>query len=125
MNGLPKDTDFSTLLGREVTMVRIGKFQLHYFLNQDKPNRPDAWIEIESDEVIFTDAEGNSARIADFRTGAGSLCLLLGLTVEDASRREDGGLKLKMSSGIQLEVGVHTPIYESVVLHIGDKAIVG
>jgi RHS repeat-associated protein len=68
---------------------------------------------------------GKSTRIDDFRTGAGLLCLLLGLTVESASRTNNGGLVLEMSTGIRLQVGIHTSMYESVVLHIGKEAVVG
>src|SRR5258708_4596977 len=117
MDGLPIDINFDTFVGRRVTMVRVGKSFLHYILNDATPNKPDAWIEIESDQVVFTGPEGKSTQITDFRTDAGSLCLLLGLTVENASRRDDGGLILGMSSGIRLEVAVHTRMYESVVLH--------
>jgi hypothetical protein len=80
---------------------------------------------VESSEVIFVDAEGKSTKINEFRTGGGLLCLLLGLTIEKASRRTDGGLALDLSTGIRLEIAIHTSMYESVVLHIGDEAIVG
>jgi hypothetical protein len=43
--------------------------QLHYFLNEDKPNKPDVWIEIESNKVIFTDPEDEAIEISDFREG--------------------------------------------------------
>lgn len=125
MDGLPTKTDFSPLLGRTIEMVRMGKYQLHYFLNHARPDKPDVWIEIESSKVIFTDSKGNATEINDFRTGGGLLCLLLGLTIKEASRREDGGLILSMSTGIRLEVAIHTSKYESVVLHIGEKHIVG
>jgi hypothetical protein len=40
MEGLLKDIDLSPLIGREITLVRIGKFLLHYFLDDDFPAKP-------------------------------------------------------------------------------------
>ena len=125
MEGLPENTDFKALVGRRITMMRITKHLLHYILNDEKPEKPDVWIAIESESVIFTDSEGKRVEIKDFRTNGGPLCLLLGLTIEGASRRDDGGLLLEMSDGFRLEVPIDTPMYESVVLHIGDEAIIG
>jgi hypothetical protein len=81
MDGLLIDINFDTFVGRKVTMVRVGNSFLRYILNDDKPTNHDAWIEIESDKVVFTDADGKSTEISDFRNGAGLLCLLLGLTI--------------------------------------------
>jgi hypothetical protein len=125
MNGLPTTTDFSPFIGRTIDMMRMGKYQLHYFLNHARPDKPDVWIEIESNKLIFTDDKGRPADINDFRTGGGLLCLLLGLTIEKASRSDSGGLILGMSTGVRLEVTIHTSMYESVVLHVGDRVIVG
>ena len=125
MEGLPKDIDLSPVIGRDIAMVRIGKFQLHYFLNQDFPAKPNVWIEIESSEVTVVDPSGQVTEIDDFRTNGGPLCLLLGLRIEKAHRRDDGGLVLELSGGFRLEVGIHTSMYELIVLHIGDQAIVG
>jgi hypothetical protein len=125
MDGLPPQTDFTTIIGRRVTMVRITKHQVDYILNDEKPTRPDAWIAIESSSLIYTDRESKAIKIDDFRTSGGLLCLLLGLTIENASRRADGGLVLNMSDGITLQVVIDTTLYEAVVLHIGDVAIVG
>lgn len=124
MKGLPVKIDFSPLVGRVIDWMRLGKFQVHYFLSDEKPKKPDIWIEIES-SAIFTDSNGKSTEIDDFRAGGGLLCLLLGLTIESASRRDDGGLILNMSTGIRLEVVNDTPMYESIVLHIGEEIIVG
>ncbi len=125
MEGLPKDIDLSPVIGRDIAMVRIGKLQLHYFLNQDFPAKPNVWIEIESSEVTVVDPSGQVTEIDDFRTNGGPLCLLLGLRIENAYRGDDGGLVLELSGGFRLEVGIHTSMYESIVLHIGDQAIVG
>ena len=125
MDGLPADIDLKPIIGREVTMVRLGKFQLHYLLSDEKPTRPDAWIEIESNDLTFTDASGNATKISDFIQGAGQLCLLVGLKIEKATRKDDGGLHLNMSTGIQLDINIHTSMYESVVLHVGEDATVG
>ena len=124
MQGLPEKIDFSPLIGRFIEVIRISKYQVHYFLSDNKPNRPDVWIEIGS-EIIFTDLNGRSTQINDWRAGGGQLCLLLGLTIENASRRNDGGLILNMSSGIRLEIVNDTSKYESLVLHIGEERIVG
>jgi len=125
MQGLPKDIDLSVLDGRSISMARITKFLLHYILNDEKPEKPDAWIEIESSEVTVVDPSGQVTEIDDFRINGGPLCLLLGLRIEKAHRRDDGGLVLELSGGFRLEVGIHTSMYESIVLHIGDKAFVG
>jgi hypothetical protein len=125
MEGLPIDITLDVFIGRKVTMVRIGQSFLHYILNDDKPNRPDAWIEIESDDLTFIDEQGRPTSINNFRTAGGLLCLPLGLTIENGSRRNDGGLLLEFSTGIRLEIAIHTSRYESVVLHTGDQAIVG
>ena len=116
--------DFAPLIGRFIEVTRISKYQVHYFLNDDKPNKPDVWIEIGS-KIIITDSDGKSTQITDWRAGGGQLCSLLGLTIENASRRNDGGLMLNMSTGVRLEVVNDTPTYESIVLHVGDKHIVG
>src|SRR5208337_1927982 len=122
MQGLPKDIDLSVLDGRSISMARITKFLLHYILNDEKPEKTDAWIEIESSEVTVVDPSGQVTEIDDFRTNGGPLCLLLGLRIEKAHRRDDGGLILQLSDGFRLEVGIHTSMYESIVLHIGDQA---
>jgi Family of unknown function (DUF6188) len=125
MEGLPKDIDLSPLIGHEITLVRIGKFLLHYFLDDDFPGKPNIRIEIESSDVTIVDPSGQVTEIDDFRTNGGPLCLLLGLRIEKAHRRDDGGLVLELSEGFKLEVGIDTSMYESIVLHIGDKAFVG
>jgi hypothetical protein len=119
MDGLPKTVDLSFLVDWEVSVVRIGKFQAHYFFSEDRP-KPDLWIEIES-----TDVTVSGQKISDFRSDASELCSLIGLKVEKAERRDDGGLTLEFEGGGKLEVGIHTPQYESVVLHIGTDSIVG
>jgi hypothetical protein len=55
MNGLPSNVDLSAIIGREISMIRIGKFQLHYFLSEDSPNRPNVRIEIEGSDVTLVD----------------------------------------------------------------------
>lgn len=125
MDGLPTTTDFSPFIGRSIEMLRIGKYYVHCLFDDNKPNKPDVWIEIESSEVIFTDSDGKSTKINEFRTGGGLFCLLLGLKVENAARRNDGGLVLNMSTGVRLEVAIHASMYESVVLHMGDKTMAG
>jgi hypothetical protein len=125
MEGLPKDIDLSPLIGREITLVRIGKFLLHYFLDDDFPAKPNVRIEIESSDVTIVELRGQVAKIDDFRTNGGPLCLLLGLRIEKAHHRDDGGLVLELSDGFKLEVGIDTSMYKSVVLHIGDQAFVG
>jgi hypothetical protein len=124
MQGLPSDTDFQALIGRHIEMLRITNFHAHFLLNDDKPNRPDVWIDAAT-TLIFTDADKQSTVINDKRTEGGILCLLLGLTIESASRRDDGGLLLGMSTGIRVEILNDYPNYESIILHIGEKTIVG
>ena len=63
--------------------------------------------------------------IDDYRTQADLLCRPLGLVIQDATRTDTGGLALSMSDGARIEIGIHTSKYESVVLYIGDKTIVG
>ena len=104
-------------------MVQIGKFQLHYFLSEDRP-KPDVWFEIESSDVTIT-SYGNSTKVESFPKSGGQLCELVGLKVEKASRRIDGGLLLELTGGYRLDVGIHAPNYESIVLHIGTDSIVG
>src|SRR5262249_33993444 len=111
MMGLPADTDFSAFIGREVTIVRMGKFLLHYFLREDKPTKPDAWLEIESNKLMYTDASGKPTAISDFKTNAGLLCGLLGLEIKGMTRLDDGGLRLEMSSGERLDIGIHASNY--------------
>jgi len=125
MEGLPRDINLSALIGGEITLVRIGKFLLHYFLDDDFPAKPNVRIEIESSDVTIVDPSGQVTQIDDFRTNGGPLCLLLGLRIEKAHRRDDGGLILELSDGFNLEVGIDTSMYGSIVLHIGDQAIVG
>jgi len=125
MEGLPENIDLSVLVGREITLVRIGKFLLHYFLDDDFPTKPNVRIEIESSDVTVVGPSGQATEVNDFRTNGGPLCLLLGLKIERARRRDDGGLVLVLSDGFRLEVGIDTSTYESIVLHIGDQAIVG
>jgi hypothetical protein len=43
----------------------------------------------------------------------------VGLKIENAARRTDGGLLLELTGGYRLNVGIHAPNYESIVLHIG------
>jgi hypothetical protein len=124
MQGLPIGTDFGPLIGRNIEMLRITNFHAHFLLNDDKPTRPDAWIDAAT-TLIFTDADKRSTVINDKRTEGGILCLLLGLTIESASRRDDGGLLLEMSTGIKLEILNDYSNYESIILHIGEKTIVG
>jgi hypothetical protein len=124
MDGLPIDVDFGPLNGRLIEVLRISKYQVHYFLNNERPNKPDVWIEI-GGKIIIIDPDGTTTEIEDYRANGGLLCFLLGLTIEKAHRREDGGLVLEITDGYRLEVPIDTPKYESVVLHIGDKAIVG
>jgi hypothetical protein len=73
MEGLPRDIDLSALVGREITIVRIGKFLLHYFLNDDFPTKPKVWIQVESSDVTVVDPNGRAIAIDDFRTN-GALC---------------------------------------------------
>src|SRR5215831_19345429 len=122
MDGLPANTDFSALLGRFIGMIRIAKYQLHYLLEADL-NKPDAWIEIESNDITYVDADGSRTVINDLRNGAGLLCRPLGLSIVDITRTDRGGIIISLSNGTRLEVGIHTAKYESIVLHIGDKAI--
>ena len=124
MKGLPSAVNLTPLIGRFIEVLRISKYQVHYFLNDDKPNGPDVWIEI-GGTITYTDDAGKTTDINDFRMNGGLLCLLLGLKVEDAFRLQDGGLGLKLATGIRLEVPIETPMYESVVLHIGAETIVG
>jgi len=124
MDGLPKDIDLSSLNGRSIEVLRISRYQVHFFLNDDRPHKPDVWIEI-GGTIIVTDHAGNTTEIDDYRANGGLLCLLLGLTIERSSRRDDGGLRLELSDRFRLEVPIDTPMYESVVLHIGDNAIIG
>jgi hypothetical protein len=119
MDGLPKNVDLNTLIGREISMVSIGKFHVRFFLSEDRP-KPDLWIEIESTDMIVS-----GRKISDFKSDADELCSLIGFKVEKAQRRDDGGLTLEFEGGAKLEVGIHTPQYESVVLHIGSDTIVG
>ena len=60
-----------------------------------------------------------------FPKAGSALSQLVGLKIEKASRRSDGGLLLELTDGYRLEVGIHAPNYESVVLHIGTESIVG
>jgi len=124
MGGLPKDIDLTSLNGRSIEVLWISKYQVHFFLNDDMPHKPDVWIEI-GGTVIVTDRAGNTTEIDNYRTNGGLLCLLLGLSIGKSSRRDDGGLLLEMSDRSRLEVPIDTPMYESVVLNIGDNAIIG
>jgi len=124
MDGLPIDTDLGPLNGRLIEVLRISKYQVHYFLNDEKPNKPDVWIEI-GGKIIIINPNGKTTEIEDYRANGGLLCLLLGLTIEKAYRREDGGLVLEITDGYRLEVPIDTSMYESVVLHVGENAIVG
>ena len=119
MDGLPKNVDLSFLVGREVSTVRIGKFQAHYFFNEEA-GKPNVWIEIESNDITVS-----GQKISDFKSDADELCALIGLKIEKAQRRDDGGLILEFAGGPRLEVGIHSPKFESVVLHIGSDTIVG
>ena len=105
-------------------MVRIGKFQLHYFFSEED-NKPSVWLQIESSDVTVVNPQGISTKADNFSKAGGPLCLLIGLTVDKASRRDDGGLVLELSGGSRLEIGIHSPKYESIVLHIGSESVVG
>jgi hypothetical protein len=122
MQGLPIDTNFGALIGRNIEMLRITNFHAHLLLNDDNPNRPDVWIDAAT-TLIYADKQ--STVINDKRTEGGILCLLLGLTIESASRGDDGKLLLGMSTGIKVEILNDYQNYESIDLHIGDKTIVG
>jgi len=124
MKGLPKDIILEPLLGRNVQGVEIGKFYLHLLLDNSNREKLLIKIETESDDILFFDSKGKHA-VSDFRTQGGLICLLLGLTIENASRRDDGGLILSFSTDIRLEIGIHAPNYESIVLHIGEEVLVG
>jgi len=124
MDGLPIDTDLSPLVGRRVTEARISKHRIHYLLNDEKPEKPDISIEIESGHLILTNSSGKHD-ITEFRTNGGLLSLLIGLTIETASRTDEGGLALSMEDGVRLEITIDTSKYECVVLHIGDRIVVG
>src|SRR3989344_5033275 len=112
MDGLPKDVDLRPLFGRRIDVVSISKFIVNIYLDDAKPIAPDILIAIESDKVLFTASDGKSTEISDFRTGGGLFCHLLGLTIKNASRRNDGGLILDMSDSSRVEIAVHTPMYE-------------
>lgn len=124
MDGLPLKLDFKNIIGRKIYEAHISRLWMQYLLEDESPQKPNVRIEIGSD-VIFTDSKGESIKIEDFGINGGLLCQLIGLTIENASRREDGGLNLNMSTGIKLEVINDTPMYESVVLHIGEENIAG
>jgi len=124
MKGLRTDIDLSPLQGRRITMLRMSKHSLHYLFDDPSQGEAKIWIEIEG-EIIFTGADGVATNIDDFRSNGALLALPLGLDIGSASRSSDGGLLLKMSTGISLQVVVHSSMYESIVLHIGGDNIVG
>jgi hypothetical protein len=127
MEGLPVDTDFSFLLDRKVVFLHIGQFFLHYFLDKEPepPQAPQVSIQIESDDITWMSEEGHETRITDYRLNAQLLCHPLGLTLVKVSRTQDGGLTLVFSDNTAMTIAIHAPNYESIVLHIGDRAIVG
>jgi hypothetical protein len=127
MEGLPVDTDLSLLLDREVVFVHIGQFFLHYFRDKESEpaQAPKVSIQIESDVITWLSEDGHETRITDYRSNALLLCHPLGLTIVKASRAHDGGLNLLFSDNTAMTIGIHAPNYESIVLHIGNKAIVG
>ena len=122
MQGLPKTIDLTPLVWREIQEISAHKFGAQLSFDIENPRIS---IGIESSEVIFTDSNGIATKIDDLRTKGGVLLLLLGLTVESATRREDGGLTLDMSSSIRVEVINDSPMYEVLQLQIGDNLIVG
>lgn len=124
MQGLPLGMDFTPLMNRYIEMLRITKFHVHFLLNDDKPKRRDVWIDAAT-TLIFTETNKKSIIITDLRTEGGVLCRLLGLTIEKASRRDDGGLLLELSTGVRLEVLNDYPNYESVIIHVGKDVFVG
>jgi hypothetical protein len=100
---------------------------LRYFLDKESEpaQAPQASIQIESHDVTWISEDGHKTRIADYRSNAQLLCHPLGLTITGASRSEGAGLALRFSDGTGMSIGNDAPNYESIVLHIGDKAIVG
>jgi hypothetical protein len=127
MQGLPQNINLDPLIDRTIESLTISRHSVVIFLGeaQSEKTQIKVKIETESDEILFVDSAGISHNINNFQVEGGFLCHTLGLTIQNAIRRNDGGLIITLSTGVRLEIGIHISNYESIVLHIGEEVIVG
>jgi hypothetical protein len=119
MYSLPKDTDLSFLIKKQLHQVCIGSNDL--ILNFDGG---EVRISIIS-ECIFHDNSGEAILIDRYPANASVVCQLLGSTVMKQMRARGGkALLLEFSNGQSLEIIDDSDQYESFQIKHGDRLIV-
>jgi hypothetical protein len=117
MNGLAPTVDLNPLIGRQLTQLCFGAWNVA--INFDGDIR----IVVESAIVV---AAGTSApmRVESFRDSASVLCESIGQDLLDAERTVEGGLAIRFASGVQWTIENSVKEYESFQLHVGNQVFV-
>ena len=116
MNGLPEDVDLSVFLGQQVDQIRFSKWSVQLLF--------DGLTRIVIESHISLSGIDKSPRIEDYAANATEICQLIGVKVTHAERISEGGMALKMSSGMRIEIHNSNAHHESFQVHIGDEVLV-
>jgi hypothetical protein len=117
MKGLPEDVNLAPLIGSTVEQIRFSKWSIQLMLDGD--NR----IVIQS-VVGMSDASKNF-ETDDYLAHATEICSIFGSKILSAERTKDGGMELRMSSGLNVCIRNSEPHYESFQVHFGESVLVG
>jgi hypothetical protein len=116
MDGLDRSIDLAPLTGRQLGAIRFGVWVVALLFDGFE-------IVVESN-IVLTDKVGNRTLIEDYRSMATELCKLIGLEVTSAERTPSGGLTLRTSLGVEIEITNSNSEYESFQLNIGTNVYV-
>ena len=117
MYGLPKNTDLSFLLGKELQSVSIARHSL--VINFDDDER----ITITS-ECTYQPNKGDTVQFENYPASASLICKLLGSSIVGARGAEDGSLALEFSNGDTFRIHDDSIQYESYQIKFGSRLIV-
>jgi hypothetical protein len=79
-------------------------------------------IAVEGGLCIRTD--NRDLQIDDYAAHATEICSILGSRILDAQRTHDGGMEMRMSSGVSIRIQNSQSQYESFQIHFGDSVVV-
>jgi hypothetical protein len=116
MKGLQPDVNLAPLIGKTVEQIRFSKWGLQILLDGD--------YKIVVEGLLCIRNDSSSLEIDNYIAHATEICAIAGSRILGAERTQDGGMELRMSSGVDVFVRNSESQYESFQIHIDDSVIV-
>jgi hypothetical protein len=104
--GLPKDIDLTFLIGREVTQVAIGVYQVQFHFDED------VCISVES-SFTYSDSQQEWTWREGLVLIAAHTAALLSAKIESFNAQQDGTISMVFSNGHRLTIFDSSKNYES------------